>query len=91
MKDLEKEQFFVSFIKENKKRFYLLAYSYVKNEQDALDIIQDSIHKALKSLYKVKDLQSIKSWFYKIVIRTAIDFLRKNKKSVCNGRCIFRK
>ena len=80
MKDLENEQFFVSFIKENKKRFYLLAYSYVKNEQDALDIIQDSIHKALKSLYKVKDLQSIKSWFYKIVIRTAIDFLRKNKK-----------
>lgn len=74
------EQLFVAFIRTNKERFYLLAYSYTKNEQDALDVVQDSIHKALQSLDTLKDEQQLKSWFYKIVVRTAIDFLRKHKR-----------
>ncbi len=74
------ERLFVTFIRTNKERFYLLAYSYTKNEQDALDVVQDSIHKALQSLTTLKDEQQLKSWFYKIVVRTAIDFLRKNKR-----------
>lgn len=74
------EQLFVDFIRTNKERFYLLAYSYTKNEQDALDVVQDSIHKALQSLDTLKNEQQLKSWFYKIVVRTAIDFLRKYKR-----------
>ncbi len=80
MKHQHVEQVFVTFIRANKERFYLLAYSYMKNEQDALDIVQDSIQKALQSLHTLKDEQQLKSWFYKIVVRTAIDFLRKNKR-----------
>ncbi|EEM37669.1 RNA polymerase sigma factor sigV [Bacillus thuringiensis serovar sotto str. T04001] len=34
-------------INEKQNDFYRLAYSYVKNEEDALDIIQASIEKAL--------------------------------------------
>lgn len=52
----------------------------MKNQENALDIVQDSIKKALISLDRLQDLQSIKSWFYKIVVRTSIDYLRKNKK-----------
>ena len=80
MKHQHVEQVFVTFIRANKERFYLLAYSYMKNEQDALDIVQDSIQKALQSLHTLKDEQQLKSWFYKIVVRTTIDFLRKNKR-----------
>lgn len=80
MKHQHVEQVFVTFIRANKERFYLLAYSYMKNEQDALDIVQDSIQKALQSLHTLKDEKQLKSWFYKIVVRTAIDFLRKNKR-----------
>ena len=39
------EEVFVQLIREQKERFYLLAYSYTKNEQDALDVVQDSIQK----------------------------------------------
>ncbi len=74
------ELLFVSFIRANKERFYYLAYSYTKNEQDALDIVQDSIQKAIRSLHTLKDEQQLKSWFYKIVVRSAIDFLRKHKR-----------
>ncbi|WP_332651545.1 sigma-70 family RNA polymerase sigma factor [Lysinibacillus sp. 54212] len=81
MSDSHVEQLFVSFIRANKERFYYLAYSYTKNEQDALDVVQDSIQKALQSLRTLKNEDQLKSWFYKIVVRTAIDFLRKHKRT----------
>ncbi|MBC6296142.1 sigma-70 family RNA polymerase sigma factor [Listeria sp. FSL L7-1517] len=76
------QDYFVDCITENKADFYRLAFSYVKTEADALDIIQDSIQKALISLHTVKNKDSLKSWFYKIVVRTSIDFLRKRKKLI---------
>ncbi|PGM52248.1 RNA polymerase sigma factor [Bacillus sp. AFS053548] len=76
--NLEKE--LVDFIINNKDDFYRLAYSYVKNSEDAVDILQDSIHKAISSKDKLKNKQSLKSWFYRIVVNTSLDFLRKQKK-----------
>ena len=35
----------VTCITERKEDFYRLAYSYVKNKDDALDIVQESIQK----------------------------------------------
>ncbi|MGE7926019.1 RNA polymerase sigma factor [Viridibacillus arvi] len=74
------EETFVQFIREQKERFYLLAYNYTKNEQDALDVVQDSIQKAMLSLNRLENVEYMKSWFYKIVVRTSIDFLRKHKR-----------
>ncbi|MEG0472147.1 MAG: RNA polymerase sigma factor [Solibacillus sp.] len=78
--DVKLEQLFIDFVRDNKQQLYLFAYSYVKNEQDALDIIQDSIQKAWLSLHKLEKQAQIKSWFYQIIVRTAIDFLRKMKR-----------
>ncbi|MGC8229917.1 RNA polymerase sigma factor [Pseudobacillus badius] len=80
MNKREAHELFVTCMTDHKEDFYRLAFSYVKNQQDALDIVQESIKKALVSMEGVKELQSIKSWFYKIVVRTAIDFLRKQKR-----------
>lgn len=44
----------VTCITERKEDFYRLAYSYVKNKDDALDIVQESIQKALTSYYSTK-------------------------------------
>lgn len=70
----------IAFIIENKENFYRLAFSYVKNAEDALDIVQDSIEKAILKKESLMDNQSIKSWFYKIVVNTSLDFLRKHKR-----------
>ncbi|MEC0312399.1 RNA polymerase sigma factor SigV [Bacillus subtilis] len=70
----------VTCITDQKQDFYRLAFSYVKNQDDALDIVQESIKKALSSVETVRNPETIKSWFYKILVRTAIDFLRKQKK-----------
>lgn len=66
------------YLIEKKEAHYRMAFNYTKNKEDALDVIQDSIEKALKSKAPT---QNINSWFYKILINTAIDHLRKNKKS----------
>ncbi|MGG7202246.1 RNA polymerase sigma factor [Clostridium butyricum] len=68
------------YIIENREYYYRLAYSYVKNKADSLDVIQESIIKALISIESLKEIEKVKSWFYKIVIRTSIDYIRKNKK-----------
>ncbi|WP_216625761.1 RNA polymerase sigma factor [Paenibacillus planticolens] len=74
------ENLLITCITEHKENVYRLAYSYVKNAEDALDIIQESIQKAFESLDKLKNPASMKSWFYRIVVNTSLDFLRKQKR-----------
>lgn len=74
------EKILIHCITEHKENVYRLAYSYVKNKDDALDIVQDSIYKAMTNLDHLKNPDSVKSWFYRIVVNTALDCLRKNNK-----------
>lgn len=61
------------------KNYYRLVYSYTKNQEDALDIIQESIYKALSSLDTLKNPFGMKTWFYRILVNTSLDYLRKNQ------------
>lgn len=69
-------------ILESYNSLYRLAYCYVRDENDAMDIVQESVYKAIRGKGQVKEEQFIKTWLYKITIRTAIDFLRKKKREV---------
>ncbi|EQI38255.1 RNA polymerase sigma factor sigV [Clostridioides difficile Y184] len=68
------------YIIDNKDSFYRIAYSYTKNEEDALDVVQEAMYKSLYSVENIKEVNYIKTWFYKILVRTSIDFIRKNRK-----------
>lgn len=82
------EQMIAEYVMQNKENFYRLAYSYVQNQQDALDIVQDSIQKAMLS-NTLKDYKVMKSWFYKIIVNTSLDYLRrKNKLTVVDDTTI---
>ncbi len=61
---------------------YRLAYTYVKNEEDALDIVQESVYKAIKYSGRVRQEAYIRTWLWRIVMNTAVDFIRKNSKEV---------
>jgi RNA polymerase sigma-70 factor (ECF subfamily) len=65
---------------DNYEKYYRLAFSYVKNEADALDIVQESAYKAMKNSRKLKDSELADTWIYRIVVNTSLDFLRKAKK-----------
>lgn len=75
---LEKQ--IADYVIKYKENHYRLAFSYVKNVDDALDIVQESIYKALTSIDSLKNPSHIKTWFYRIVVNTSLDFLRKQKR-----------
>lgn len=77
---LEKE--IEAYLIKNQVMHYRLAYSYVRNEDDALDIIQEASCKAILHMNSLKNMQQIKPWFCRIIINTALDFLRKRKRLV---------
>ena len=76
------ENQFSDYVIKYKENHYRLAYSYVHNADDALDIVQESIYKAISSLDSLKNPGYMKTWFYRILVNTSIDLLRKQKKAV---------
>lgn len=80
MKKRKIDDQFADYVMEHKHSFYRLSYSYVKNSEDAMDVVQEAIHKALKSVHRLEDASKMHSWFYKIVVNAALDFLRKKKR-----------
>lgn len=66
----------------NYNNYYRLAYSYVKNENDAMDIVQESAYKTMKDYASLKNEDYINTWIYRIVINTALDYIRKSKKEI---------
>ncbi|MPQ25479.1 RNA polymerase sigma factor [Bacillus paralicheniformis] len=80
MKKQTVEASLVAYVTDKEKDLYRLAYNYVKNQEDAFDVVQESIQKALASVDSLRNPNAMKSWFNKILVRTAIDFLKKERK-----------
>lgn len=72
----------ISYIKENEDKFYRIAFSYSKNEEAALDIIQESIVKSLNNINKLKNEEYVKTWFYRILINECLQYIKKNKRII---------
>ena len=60
-----------------------LCKSYAKNEEDAIEMLQDGFLKIFQQIDSYDaNKSSIYTWMRTIMIRTAIDFLRKNRKNI---------
>ena len=59
---------------------YLLAYSYVKNEEDALDVIQEATFKAVSRIDQLKEAEYFSTWLNRIVINESYRLLTKKQK-----------
>ncbi|MGP1907440.1 sigma-70 family RNA polymerase sigma factor [Metabacillus sp. JX24] len=61
---------------------YRMAYVYVKNENDALDVVQEVAYRAFKNIETLKNPAYFKTWLTKMAITTSLNLLKKNKKVV---------
>lgn len=75
----DKREWVIDFIRENQNDMYRFAYSYVKNREDALDIIQESVVKAISSSKKLRDISCIKAWIFKIIVNEVYQFFRRSR------------
>lgn len=64
----------------NYEKYYRFAYSYVHNEADALDIVQEAAYKAIYKSDTLKNTEYAGSWIYRILVNEANEFLRKKKR-----------
>ena len=58
---------------------FAIALQMVKNEQDAMDLMQDAYLSAFKNLSKIEKPEKLKSWFNCIVANKCRDWLKKKK------------
>lgn len=70
----------VAYIVENQNKFYRLAFSYVQNQEDALDAVQNSVCKALEHYSQIRNEEVIKTWFYRILVNESLKILKERKK-----------
>ena len=54
----------IQYILENQDRFYRVAYSYTRHQEDALDVVQSAVCKALEAHKGIKNEDAIRTWFY---------------------------
>ena len=59
---------------------YRLAYTYVKNPDDAMDVVQESAFKAISRSADVRSPAAIRGWLCRIVVNTAMDVLRARSR-----------
>ncbi|TCN19766.1 sigma-70 family RNA polymerase sigma factor [Mesobacillus foraminis] len=76
------EKAFQELIQNEKNKLFRMAYLYVKNESDALDIVQDTIYKAFISIKQLKEPQYFSTWISRILVNTTLDFIKKNNRLI---------
>ena len=75
----------IEFIKDNQEYFFRVAFSYVKNQDQALDIVQEAIVKALQKRYTLRHIEYLKTWFYRILVNECFATIKKSKKLLFLG------
>lgn len=71
----------IQYILTNQERFYRLAYSYTRNQEDALDAVQNAVCKALEAYENIRNTGAIKTWFYRILVNESLQILKQRKKA----------
>lgn len=76
------KQLFENYISKHINSIYRFAYTYTTNQEDAEDVVNESVLKALKSINSLRNPDQIGTWLYRIVANTALTNMKKNKKIV---------
>lgn len=64
----------------NYKSYYRLAFRYVHQETDAMDIVQEGAYRAMRKANTLREESLVETWLYRIMINTAKEYLKKYKR-----------
>jgi RNA polymerase sigma-70 factor (ECF subfamily) len=76
----EKKEALREYVEENQAALYRLAFSYTKNSEAALDVVQEAILKAIDKIGSLREPGYLKTWFYRILVNEGLNYIRSNKK-----------
>ncbi|MDR2087945.1 MAG: sigma-70 family RNA polymerase sigma factor [Clostridiales Family XIII bacterium] len=78
------ESSFEALILSCKKKAWNIAFQYMRNENDAMDALQESFIKIYRNLNSFKGDSRFDTWVHRITVNTCKDMLRKNEKYKLN-------
>ena len=67
-------------LKQEKEKLYRTAYSYVRNEADALDVFQQTVLLVIESIHQLREPKYFTTWLMKICINVSLGVLENKKK-----------
>jgi RNA polymerase sigma-70 factor (ECF subfamily) len=73
---------FYELLSQRKSQLYKTAYAYVKNKEEAMDIVSETVYKAYISIKKLKEPSLFNTWITRILINTSLDYIKKNSRVV---------
>ncbi|MES9682617.1 sigma-70 family RNA polymerase sigma factor [Gottfriedia acidiceleris] len=79
---------FQELIDVEKEKLYRTAYLYVKDENDALEIVQETVYKAFIAIKNVKEEQYFSTWLTRILINNALDWMQKKRRMIPMERIV---
>ncbi|NMM65033.1 sigma-70 family RNA polymerase sigma factor [Clostridium sp. P21] len=76
------ENAFCKLMQINKEILYKTAYTYTKNQHDALEILDNTVYKAYVSIKKLKETKYFNTWIMRILINNCVNYLNKKKRII---------
>lgn len=74
-----KEKAVEQLLLQNYNQYYRLAYSYVRNDADAGDIVQNGAYKAIRHSSSLKNVEHAGTWLYRIMLNEIFAFCKQRK------------
>lgn len=76
------ETAYLELFRQNEELIYRMAFVYVKNQEDALDVVQETAYRSFKSIKTLKQPKYFKTWLIKIAINCSVTMLRQRTKVI---------
>ncbi|MGZ9586718.1 sigma-70 family RNA polymerase sigma factor [Paenibacillus marinisediminis] len=76
------EAAYLTLFQQYEEDLYRVAYVYLGNQEDALDVVQETAYRSFRSIASLKEPKYFKTWLIKIAISCSIDVSRKRKREV---------
>jgi RNA polymerase sigma-70 factor (ECF subfamily) len=71
-------------VERHSRPLFRLAYRMTGNEQDAEDVVQDSLLRAYRQLKNFDERATFRTWLYRITVNCSIDLVRSRKRRLEN-------
>lgn len=70
----------VYLVMQRKEQLYQIAYSYMKDKQKVMDVMQDTILKVFVEIKSLKKHEAFYTWYIRVLLNTCKEHIRRERK-----------
>lgn len=76
----DSQQAALALVRKYQSFVYALAYRFVPDREEALDIAQEAFIKAIRHIHKFREESSLRTWLYSITKNVALSWIKQKKR-----------